>query len=150
MDFEVAVIAVGLAREEALDLAPLCLGAQLFQARLGFGDDSRIALGLAEPDQLDRLVDLALDPAIAVDRPLQPGALAQQRLRRRRVVPQPGVFRLGVQLGEAPVGDLPVKDASSAAPTTSRCRRRPPVSQRAYCLVPHARSMGQKSPILTG
>jgi hypothetical protein len=39
-------------------------------------------------------------------------------LRRGRIVPQLGVFRLGVQLGEATVGRLPVKDASSAAPTT--------------------------------
>ena len=96
MDFEIAVIAVGFAREQALDLAPLRLLAQLLEARLGFGDDPRIALGLAQRDQLDRLVDLAFDPAIAVDRPLQPGALAQDALRGGRVIPQLGVFRLRV------------------------------------------------------
>jgi hypothetical protein len=96
MDFEIAVVGVGLAREEALDFAALRLGAQLFKPRLGFGDDRTVAFRLAQPDQLDRLVDLAFDPAIAVDRPFQPGALAQQRLSRRRVVPQLGVLSLGV------------------------------------------------------
>ena len=92
--------------------------AQLFERRLGLGDDRLIAFGLAQPDQLDCVLDLAFDPAIAADRPLQPGALAQQRLGRGRIVPQLGVFGLGVQLGEAAVGRLPVKDASSAAPAT--------------------------------
>ncbi len=77
MDFEVAIIAVGFAREEAFDLAPRCLGAQLVEPRLGFGDDCRIALRVAQPDQLDRFLDLAFDPAIAVDRPVEPGAFAQ-------------------------------------------------------------------------
>jgi hypothetical protein len=105
---------------------------QLLQARLGFGDDRIVALGLAEPDQLDRVIDLTLDAAIALDRPLEAGALAQDLLRLGRVIPELGIFRLGVQLGEAPVGNLPVKDASLAASTTSGCRRPPPVSRRAF------------------
>jgi hypothetical protein len=131
VDFEIAVIAVGLARQQALDLAPLRLLAQLLEGRLRLGNDRGIALGVAEFDQLGRFGDLALDPAIALNRLFQPSALAQYRLRGGRIVPQPGVFGLGVQLGEAAMCNLPVKDASSAAPTTSRCRRRPPVSQRA-------------------
>jgi hypothetical protein len=118
MDFEVAVISVGLARQQALDLALPRFFSQLFEVYFGFRDDRRIALGIAELDQIDRVIDLALDAAVAVDRAVQAGALAQQRLRRGRIVPQLGVFRLGVQLGEAAVGRLPVKDASSAAPTT--------------------------------
>ena len=82
-------------------------------------DDGRVAFGLAELDQLDRLIDLALDAAVAVDGAVEAGALAQYLLRLGRIVPQLGVFRLGVQLGKAPVGNVPVKDASSAAPTTS-------------------------------
>ena len=119
MHFEIAVIGVGLARQQALDLAPLRLLAQPVERRLGVGDDRLVALGLAELDQLDRVVDLALDAAIAVDRLFEPGALAQQLLRRGRVVPQLRVLGLGVQLGETPVRGVPVKDASSAAPTTS-------------------------------
>ena len=85
---------------------------------LGFGDDLRLALGLAQLDQFERVVDLALDAAVAADRLVEPGALAQQLLRRGRIVPQARIFDLGVQFGEAPGCGIPVKDASSAAPAT--------------------------------
>jgi len=87
MHFEIAVIGVGLAGEEALELAPRRLGAQLFERGLGLGDDLRLALGLAELDQFERLVDFALDPPVAADRLIEPGALAQQLLRGGRVIP---------------------------------------------------------------
>src|SRR5205823_5545008 len=112
----------------------------------GFGDDPCIAFGVAEPDQLDRVIDLAFDAAVTFDRALQAGALAQQGLRRGRIVPQLGVFRLGVQLGEATVGHLPVKDASSAAPATFGCRRRPPESQRA-CSYPSKNQLQYSPPV---
>jgi hypothetical protein len=119
MDLEEAVIGVGLARKEALELASAGLGAKFFEPRLGLGDDRGLAFGLAQLDQLQRLVDLALDAPIALDRLVEPGALAQQLLRGRRILPQARVLSLGVQLGEASGRGLPVKDASSAAPTTS-------------------------------
>jgi len=118
MDFEITVVAIGFARQQALDLALPRLFAQLSEVGLRLRDDRRVPLGIAELDQLERVVDLALDPAVPLDRAFQPGAFAQQRLRRGRVIPELRVFRLGVQLGEAPVGRLPVKDASSAAPAT--------------------------------
>jgi hypothetical protein len=96
----------------------LRLLAQGVEQLLGVGDDRRVALGVAERDQLDRLIDIVLDALVAVDRAFEPGALAQDRLRGGRIVPQLRVFGLGVQLGQAAVGDVPVKDASSAAPTT--------------------------------
>src|SRR5207302_311478 len=80
---------VGLAREEALDLAAMRLVAHRLEARLGFGDNLGVALGVAELDQLDRLVDPVFDPAVGGDRPLQPGALAQKGLRRGRIIPKP-------------------------------------------------------------
>jgi len=119
MDLEVAVVGVGLAREQAFELALLRLLAEFFERCPGLRDNPLIALGLAQADQLDRILDLAFDPAVALDRPLQAGALAPYLLRFGLVIPQLGVFGLGVQLGEAAVGRLPVKDASSAAPATS-------------------------------
>ena len=50
MHFEIAVIGVGLAGEEALELAPRRLGAQLFERRLGLGDDGGLAFRLAQRD----------------------------------------------------------------------------------------------------
>ena len=119
MDFQIAIVAVGLARQQAFELAPCRLGAQLFERGLGLGDDLRLALGFAERDQFERVVDLVLDAPVAGDRLVEPGALAQQLLRRGRVVPQARVLRLGVQFGQAPGCRIPVKDASSAAPATS-------------------------------
>ena len=87
MDFKIAIVAVGLARQQAFELTPRRLGAQLFERGLGLGDDLRLALGFAERNQLERVVDLALDAPVAGDRLVEPGALSQQFLRRGRVVP---------------------------------------------------------------
>jgi hypothetical protein len=119
MDFEIAIIGVGLAREKALELASCRLCAQPLERRLGLGDNSRLALGLAQLDQLEGFFDLTRDPPVAADRLVEPRALAQQLLRARRVVPKVRILGLLVQLGEAPGRCLPVKDASSAAPATS-------------------------------
>jgi hypothetical protein len=131
MHFEIAVIAVSLARQQALDLALFAFLAQGRQAGFGFGDDRLVAFGIAEFDQFDRLVEFMLDAAIAFDRAFQLVALAQQGLRRVGVIPELGVFRESVQFGETAVCDIPVKDASSAGPTTFVCRRPPPAFRRA-------------------
>jgi hypothetical protein len=118
MDFEIAVVAVGLARQEAFELAPRGFGAQLFECGLGLGDDTLVALGLTQFYELECLCNLALNAAIARYRVVEPRALAQQLLRGTRIVPQPRVFDLAVQFGEAPGRGIPVKDASSAVPAT--------------------------------
>ena len=118
MHFEIAVIAVRLARQQAFQLL---LGrdlAQPGQHLLGLGDDILVTLHLAEFDQLQRIVQLALNGAIAFDALFQLGALAQQFLRLVAVVPQIGVGREGIQLVEPGNRTIPVKDASSAAPTS--------------------------------
>jgi hypothetical protein len=119
MDFEIAVICVGFARQQAFELASRRLRAQLLERRLGLGDDCGFALDLTKLDQFEGLFDLALDPPVAADRLVEPGALAQQLLRRRGIVPQLRILGLRVQLGEASGRGLPVKDASSATPATS-------------------------------
>ena len=119
MDFEIAIIGVGLTREKALELASCGLGAQPLERRLGFGNDPGLALGLGQLDQLECVDDLAFDPPVTADRLVEPRALAQQLLRTCGVVPQVLILGLRVQLGEAPDRRLPVKDASSAAPATS-------------------------------
>jgi hypothetical protein len=118
MHFEIAVIGVGLAGKEALELAPRRFRAQLFERGFGIGDDRRLALGLTHLDQLESVGDLPLDAAITADRLVELGALAEQLLRRSGIIPQARILRVGVQLGEAAICSFPVKDASSAAPTT--------------------------------
>jgi hypothetical protein len=122
MDLKVAVVGVGLAREQALELALGDLGAQRLKLALGFGDDAGIALCLAELDELELLVELAGDLAITADRAIELVALAQQRLRERRLLPEIRIFRLSVQLVETARRVVPVKDASLAG----RARRGSP------------------------
>jgi len=119
VDLEIAVVAVGLARQQTFELATRRLGPQPLECGFGLGDDAGFAFCFAELDQLDRLVDLALDPPVAADRLVEPGAFTQQPLRARGIVPQVLILGLRVQLGETAGRGLPVKDASSAAPTTS-------------------------------
>jgi hypothetical protein len=119
VDLEIAVVGVGLARQQALELASSRLGAQPLERSLSLSYDCGFALGLTQLDQLEGFVDLALDPSIAADRLVEPGTLAQQLLRRLRVVPQARVLGPRGQLGEPAGRGLPVKDASSAAPATS-------------------------------
>jgi hypothetical protein len=131
LDLEVAVIGVGLAREEAFELALRRLVPQRLERLLRLLDDRLVALRLAELDEAERVVDLALDAAVALDRTVETVALAQRLLRLLGVVPEVRVLRRGVQLGEPPVCVIPVKDASSAGPTTSGSRRPPLALQRA-------------------
>ena len=56
-------------------------------------------------------------PAIDAEPILESRALAHQFLRGVGVVPEIGVFGLGVQFGEAARRRIDVKDASSAVPT---------------------------------
>ena len=99
MDFEIGIVGVGLAREQALELALAGFRAQPRQRRLGLGKDRLIVLGLGELDQAQRVIELALDLAIALDAALEPRALAQQRLRRRGLVPEGRTLDEGVELG---------------------------------------------------
>jgi hypothetical protein len=78
-----------------------------------------IAFGLGELDQADRVAELGAQRVIGTDRLVEMGALAQQRLRLRRIVPQGRVAGLGIQLREFLDCVVVVKDASSAVPATA-------------------------------
>ena len=65
MDFQIAVVEVGLAREQRLELAPRHFGLELPQSRFGVGDGLLILLGLAELDHGELVVELLLDAADA-------------------------------------------------------------------------------------
>jgi hypothetical protein len=96
---QIGVIGVGFAREQALELSLTGLLAQPLQRRLGLGQDRLVPLGLREFDQSQRILELALDPTITLDPPLEARALAQQRLRRRGLLPEVRVLDEGVELG---------------------------------------------------
>ena len=118
MHLEIAVVAIGFAGEKAFELAPRRFRAQSLECRLGIGDHASIAFGLAELDQFEGFGDFPLDTLVAADRLVEPCALAEELLCRLGLVPQSWIFDLSVQLREAASCSIPVKDASSAAPTT--------------------------------
>ena len=70
--------------------------------------------------------------AKAVNAAIEARALAHHRLRAIGIVPEFRIFDKSVQLREATGCFVPVKDASSAVPTTSEPRRQPLEFQRAY------------------
>ena len=67
----------------------------------------------------DLVVELALDPADGVELIVERVALLHHALGARGVVPERRVFGLRVQLGEARLGCVEVKDASSAVQSTA-------------------------------
>ena len=119
MDFEIAVVAVGLARQQRFQLAPRYFRLQPLQRGFRFGNGLVVLFGLAELDQGELVVELLLDAADGVELILERVALAHHALGAGLVVPEIGVFGLFVQLGEAPFRGIDVKDASSAARATA-------------------------------
>ena len=119
MDLKIAVVGVGLAREQRFQFAPRHFRLQALERGFGFSDRLVVLLGLAQLDHGELVGKLLLDAADGREPVLQRVALAHHALAARRVVPQRGVFRLFVQLGEAALRGLDVKDASSAAARTA-------------------------------
>ena len=78
-----------------------------------------IVLRLGEFDQRHRVVQLALEACGGAEPILELGPLAHDLLRGFGVVPEIGIFDLGVQFGEAAGRGIDVKDASSAIPWTA-------------------------------
>ncbi len=123
MGFEIAIIGVGLAREQAFELALRRLGMELFERCLGFFDDAIVALRLGQLDEFDRVFIAVLDALVAVDQVVKPVTRADQLLRRLRIVPELWILRLAVQFGESAGRDIPVKDASATRRAISRYPR---------------------------
>ena len=133
MHFHVGVVAVGLARQERLDLAAGSLGLEGADMLLAFLHGRRVALGLAEFDQGDGILEVLLEPLDGGDLVLERRALAHDLLRGLGIVPEVRVFGEGIQFGEAALGIVPVKDASSAVRSTAWFRLRDVRFRRAWC-----------------
>ncbi len=119
VDLEEGLVGVCLAREQRLELPTRGLRLQPPQHVLGLADDLLVLLGLAEADHGDLVVEVALDPAKRGELVIERGALLHHALGARGVVPKTGILGLRVQLGEACLGLVEVKDASSAVPRTA-------------------------------
>jgi hypothetical protein len=78
-----------------------------------------VALGLAQFDQPDRVLELAGEPRVVADAFVELGALAQDLLGPRLIVPEGRIARERVQFLEPGRRAIPVKETSSAVPGTA-------------------------------
>src|SRR5581483_3266451 len=90
--FEIAVVGVGLARQQRLELAARKLGAQALERGFRLGDGLVVLFGFAELDQSELVVELLLDTADRGQAVLERVALAHHALGAGLVAPQIGVF----------------------------------------------------------
>ena len=119
VDFDIGVVGVGLAGQQAFDLPPLRFLGQSAQRFHAIGDHRGVAFGLGQLDQFQRVGNVLFQLAHAFHLRGKLVALTHHLLRGGGIVPEVGVFGLRVQLGQAAFGDIPVKDASSAARPTA-------------------------------
>src|SRR5262249_34924121 len=119
MHLEIAVVRVRFARQKRLELAARDLRPQGAQGILRIADDALIFLGLAEIDQADVIVELALDAGDRAKLIVERCALLHQALRTLIVVPEVRVLGEAVQLFQPPLRLVDVKDTSSAGPWTA-------------------------------
>jgi hypothetical protein len=95
VDLDIAVVAVGFAGEQRLDLHAAGCAAQRQQCRLGFLHDVGIALGLAKLDQLPVVADARLEGADVPDGGVELVALAHDVAGLVGIAPEIGRLRLG-------------------------------------------------------
>ena len=106
-------------REQRFQLAPGGFRLERLQTRFRLGDDAGILLRLAEIDQHGVVLDRLLDAGDGGQLILERIALLHHLAGARRIVPQIGVFRRAVELGEPHLRAVEVKDASSAVQWTA-------------------------------
>ena len=97
MDFDIAVVRVGLAGKQRLDLQSVGFLPELAQRRFRFPDGRLVALLLAKLGEGDRVVALAGDAVEVSKRSLELLALAHQCLRAALIVPEVRGLSLAVE-----------------------------------------------------
>ena len=88
VDLDIGVVGVGLAGQQAFDLAPLRLLGQRAQRGHALRHHRRIAVGLGQRDQLQRVGDLLLQLAHALHLAGELVALAHHLLRGGGIIPE--------------------------------------------------------------
>src|SRR5690606_16127734 len=114
MNFEISVVAVGLAGKQRLHLPGCDFATQRPDGSLSLLHHAFVALFLAELDQPDIVLKSLRKRPDGGDVLLKRLALAHQLLGFLRIVPEGRILRTHVEVIEALYRFIPVKDASSA------------------------------------
>ncbi len=112
VDLHKAVVAVGLAGQQRLQLGPRRHLLEPRQLPAGLFKRSLVALRVGQLGITQRVRQGVLDLAHGINLGSQAIAVAHERLGFPGPVPKAGLFRSGVQLVQAAKGRFPVKDAS--------------------------------------
>ena len=96
VNFDERVVAVGFTRQQSLHRTPLRILVEAGKLRFAFLDGRLVAFGFAQLNQRDAVFKVLLQALIAIDGPFQRLTLAHDLLRLFLVVPEGGVFSLGV------------------------------------------------------
>jgi len=119
VNFDVAIIGVSFTREEALDFALMNLLRELTQGGYGVFHHALILLHFGKLNEFERVLNVNFELFDAFNLIGKRRALAHQLLCGFSVVPEFWIFYAVIQFREACFGDIPVKDASSAAQSTA-------------------------------
>jgi hypothetical protein len=112
VDFDEGVHAVGFARKEGFNTAPLDVVVQTLETGLALRNGGLVALLLAKLYEGQIVVEVALKLPKFRERPLDLLALTHHLLGTLRVVPEVWIFGASVQVGKTRLGIRRVKDAS--------------------------------------
>jgi hypothetical protein len=104
------------AAEHALELELLDLGAHGVHVARDLGHRGFVLLGFGQLQQIGRIGKPAIEPLELPDDAVELGTLAPQRLGTRRVFPDFGVFQRLLDLGQAFLLAIAVKDTPGARP----------------------------------
>ena len=115
MDLEESVVAVRLARQQALQLAPLRLAAGGGKRGFRLAVGLLVRLFLGKLGEREAVLQLQLQPLVSGDRRIETGALLHHRAGALGIGPEVGVLGLAVQRLQAAARTVEVKGASSAA-----------------------------------
>ncbi len=119
MHFEEGVIAIGLARQERLNLTLLNFDSKDGQRSLGVAHHLLVMLLFAKFDQTDGVIQASVEVRIGCQRRIQVLPLAKMLLSALRIVPKAGVFGDRIQARETSCCFVPVKDTSAEAKGTA-------------------------------
>jgi len=122
VDLKEAIIGVRFPGQQCLRFPTPGFGPQRRNRRFSLRDDRGIILGIAELEQGEMVVELLLDVGNRGETVLERGALLHQALRAVLIVPEVRILRLPVEVGQARLRAIEVKDASGAGPPTAGCR----------------------------
>ncbi len=118
VNFDICFVGVGFAGQKCHHTLTPCLGTGERERGFSLCNNLVVTFSLTHLDQFQIIVERGFEREVGLDGFIKLCSLAHQGLRLLRVVPNARVLRFCVQFIHSFLGAIPVKDASSARPTS--------------------------------